>query len=93
MVYAGFKNLRISNLDSLKLDKMAGRDTLLTYTPLLNIYGPYFFYPPHCHPSAGTGRFHSPIIGVFRNHNEIEDDVIASMDSLFRGQQVFFYIW
>ena len=62
------------------MDGLAGQNTLMTYTPLLNIYGPYFFYPPHCHPGAGTQRFHSPIIGIFRNNNEIEEDIIKSME-------------
>ena len=79
MEYARFKNLRFDNLEEIKLDSITGGSTMKTYMPLLNIYGPYFFYPPHCHPRNDTSRFHSPVIGVFKNHNEIEDDIINSL--------------
>ena len=79
MEYARFINLKLTGLEDLQLERLKGKATIKTYIPLLNIYGPYFFYPPHCHPSAGTGLFHSPVIGVFRHDNEVEDDIINSL--------------
>ena len=51
------------------------------YMPLVDPAGPYWFYPPHCHPKQTSfqdykGMTHkvsnlwqSPLIGVFKNGN------------------------
>ena len=63
-----------------------------TYMPLVDPAGPFFFFPPHCHPKDGD-RWHSPLIGYFKHGNQIEVDIISSLESLFRGQTFFNYIW
>lgn len=59
--------------------------------------GPFWFYPPHCHPKEAVSKvvggssstynnlWHSPLIGVFNNGNLIEKDVVNSLESLFYG--------
>ena len=73
MGFAKYHNLKIDTLDELGLAE-DGTSTKL-YVPAFDIFGPYFFYPPHCHPRE-TGNdnnqlYHSPIIGVFKNDNQV----------------------
>ena len=83
MDFANYYNMKIDNLDVLGLtDEEIPKKV---YVPVLDIFGPYFFYPPHCKPRSKDKLYESPIIGVFKNDNQVQRDVINTMRSLFRG--------
>jgi hypothetical protein len=44
------------------------------YEPLLDPFGPYYFFPPHCY--ARTNRYASPYIAYVYQGNQIEKDIL-----------------
>ena len=88
MSFANYNNLKVDSLYELGLTDVKTQTKL--YVPVFDIFGPYFFYPPHCHPrhseDAEKQLYHSPIIGVFKNDNQVQEDIVNTLESLFRGQ-------
>ena len=66
-------------------------DIINLYMPFIDPTGPYLFYPPHCNPQKEDQK-RSPIIAYIKNDNQIERDLIATLESLFSFQRRVFTI-
>jgi hypothetical protein len=55
--------------------------------PVLDPLGPYLFYPPHCYVTDNDkktrNKYSSPVIGYVRNGNQIEQDMVDSLQTIF----------
>lgn len=58
---------------------------------MIDIVGPFAFYPDHCFPvqdernrkGAENIKFNSPVIAYIKTGSSIEDDIIDQLESLF----------
>ena len=64
--FASYQNLKLHNLDDFGILNKGKK--FETYVPLMDPTGPYFFFPPHCHPKDNK-LWDSPIIGYFSEGN------------------------
>ena len=85
----------IGNLESVigeKLDfKIEG------YIPILDVTGPYAFFPPHCYPGGvndeerkdlrDATKYNSPVIAHVKTGASLESDIVDQLRSLFETQQ------
>ena len=65
---------------------------------MLDITGPFAFFPSHCYPSGASldddekgmneaTQYNSPVIAYVKTGASIEEDVIAQLRSLFKFQK------
>lgn len=64
------------------------------YLPLLDITGPFSFFPSHCYPSGVGGkslsaatRYNSPVIAYVKTGASVEQDIISQLEALFSFQK------
>ena len=65
---------------------------------MLDITGPFAFFPSHCYPSGASldddekgmneaTQYNSPVVAYVKTGASIEEDVIAQLRSLFKFQK------
>lgn len=59
---------------------------LFGYLPILDITGPYLFYPQHCYGNSDLAIYDQPVIAYIRTNSTIEKAVVESITSLFNMQ-------
>lgn len=68
------------------------------YIPMLDITGPFAFFPSHCYPSGASldedekgmneaTQYISPVIAYVKTGASIEEDIITQLKSLFKFQK------
>lgn len=54
---------------------------------MLDVAGPYLFYPLHCFGNRKRGRFSSPVIAYIETGTEVEKMVVSQLEALFATQR------
>ena len=84
MINVDFEDIHAYDLEALEIGV-----PIRTYIPVLDPLGPYLFYPPHCYQgenAAKRRRYSSPVIAYVRNGNQIEEDLVDSLQAIFELQ-------
>ena len=77
----------IDDVIEFELDNFTIPIQIEQYLPLLDITGPYLFYPEHCFNNNDKGQYDSQVIAYIETGSQVEKHVIQQLEALFATQR------